>query len=71
MSNNLSMEDIMKLAASPAGQQLMQLLRQNNPENLQHAMRKAAEGDLQAAKAALSDFTEDPEIKKLLEQIGR
>lgn len=66
-----SMDDLMQLAASPAGQQLMAMLRQCNPESLQLAMKKAASGDLEGAKAAVSQLMQDPQIKKLLDQMGR
>lgn len=66
-----SMEDIMKLAASPTGQQLAAMLRQSSPESMQLAVQKAAAGDLEGAKAAISGFIQDPEIRKLLDQMGR
>lgn len=66
-----SMEDIMKIAASPVGQQLIQLLQQNGSEQMQQAAQKAAEGDYTSAKQALSGLLQDPQVKKLLEQFGR
>lgn len=68
--NPISMEDLMKLAASPAGQQLMTVLRQSHPETMQQAMQKALSGDMEGAKNALSTFTQDPQIQKLLQQMG-
>lgn len=74
MSNHekpISMEDLIKLAASPAGQQLLQLLQNSDPDAMQKAMQKASSGDLSGAKAAISGFTKDPQVQKLLEQMGR
>ena len=65
------MEDLMKLAASPAGQQLMQLLQNSAPKTMQNAMQKAASGDLNGAKEAISSLAKDPQVQKLLEQMGR
>ncbi len=67
----LSMEDIMKIAASPAGQQLIQLLQQSNRDAMQTAAQKAAAGDVASAKQAISGLLQDPQVKKLLEQLGR
>jgi len=59
------------LANSPAGQQLLTMLRQSGGNTIQQAMEKAAAGDLNQAKEALSAFLNTPEAKKLLNQLGR
>lgn len=66
-----SMRDAIRLANSPAGKQLMQLLRQSDGEQLRQAMEKASAGDLSQAKQAISSLMENPDIKRLLEQMGR
>lgn len=74
MSNQekpISMEDLIKLAASPAGQQLLQLLQNSDPDAMQKAMQKASSGDLKGAKEAISALTNNPQVQKLLEQMGR
>ena len=74
MQNNeypVSIGDIVKLAASPAGQRLLQLLQQGDSSALEQAAKKAAAGDMNAAKNALSGLIQDPEVKKLLEELGR
>lgn len=74
MPNNespISMEDILKIAASPAGQQLIRMLQQSGGEDLQQAAKKAAAGDYNSAKQAISGLLQDPQVKKLLEQLGR
>ena len=72
MSNNpISMEDLKNLAYSPAGQQLMQLLQTSDPNAMQNAMQKASSGDLKGAKEAISALVNNPQVQKLLEQMGR
>lgn len=66
-----SMRDAMRMANSPAGKQLLQLLRQSGGKELQQAMEKASAGDLSQAKQAISSLLENPDIQKLLEQMGR
>jgi len=69
--SQFSMEDIMKIAASPVGRQLIQVLQQNGSDQLQQAAQKAATGDYASAKEAISGLLQDPQVKKLLEQLGR
>lgn len=69
--NDPSMETIMQLAKSPAGQQLISLLQQTGGEELRQAMAKASAGDYTQAKQAITALMNNPEAKKLLEQLGR
>ena len=69
-SNNFSMQEAMRLASTPAGQQLLALLQKNNGPELQSAMNQAAAGNYEQAKRALSSLLSDPEARKLLEQLG-
>lgn len=62
------MEDILKIAASPAGKQLIQLLQQTGGEQI---AQKAAAGDYASAKEAVSGLLQNPQVRKLLEQLGR
>ena len=74
MSSNesaMSMEDIMKIAASPAGQTLLTVLQQNGAKELQLAAQKATAGDFNSAKQAISQLLQVPKVKQLLEQLGR
>lgn len=70
-NKEFSMQDAMKLAQTPAGQQLIALLQQQNSPELRTAMDRAAAGDYASAKAALSSLLEQPEVKALLQQFGR
>ena len=66
-----SLSDAIRMANSPAGQRLLQLLRESGGDELQQAAAKASEGDYSQAKKALASLLENPEAKKLLEQMGR
>ena len=66
---NISMEQVMKLAASPAGRRLIQALQQSGTD-YQSAVSSAASGDYTQAKKALSGLMEDPTIRELLQQLG-
>ena len=69
-SENFSLQDVMRLVATPAGQQLIALLRQGNTEQLQQAARLASEGDPARARELLSGFLSDPAVRDLLAQLG-
>lgn len=71
MQNNQdAIREAMRMAQSPAGQQLLQLLRSGNSEAMKTAMDRAAAGDYAAAKQALSGILSNPEAQKLLSQMG-
>ena len=65
-----STNDMMALASSPAGQQLLSLLQRSGGNQLQQAMGKAAAGDMNGAKALLAPLLADPDIQSLLQQLG-
>lgn len=62
--------EAMRLAKSPAGQQLIQLLQASNASQLQKAMDSAASGDYQTAKQSLSALLSTPEAQALLSRMG-
>lgn len=70
-NSELSMQEAMRLAQSPAGQQLFALLQQKNGADLQKAISSASAGDYQSAKTILSSLLDSPEAKALLQQFGR
>lgn len=65
------MQEAMKIAATPAGQQLMQYLRQSGGMELKQALSSAAAGNYDQAKQTINALLKDPEARKLLEQLGR
>lgn len=66
-----SIQEAMRLAKSPAGQQLLQMLQQNGGDELRQAIAKASAGDYAQAKQTITALLDTPEAKKLLEQLGR
>lgn len=68
---DFDVQKAMELAASPMGQQLLSLLRQNGGAELQQAIERASSGDYAAAKESLSGLLASPEIQKLLRSMGR
>lgn len=73
MKNNdgISMQDALRLAQSDAGKQLLSQLRQQNGTTIDKAMAQIAAGDAQQAKETLSSLLSSPQIRQLLEQLGR
>ena len=49
----------------------MALLRQKGGDELQNALSKAAQGDMEAAKQALSPLLSSPDVRQLLDKLGR
>lgn len=71
MQNNQdAIREAMRMAQTPAGQQLLKLLQASGGADLQKAMSQAAAGDYTAAKQALSAILANPEAQKLLNQMG-
>ena len=68
--DQISPQDIMALIRSPIGQQLLIMLRQQNPGNLAQASQLAMSGDYAGAQAALASVMQDPNIQALLRQLG-
>lgn len=69
--HSMDYAELLKLANSPAGQQLIAALKQQQGQNLNTAMAKAALGDYSMAKQTISDFLSTPEAKALLENLRR
>lgn len=69
-SGKFSMEEAMRMANSPAGQQLLALLQQNSSHDVDSAMKQAASGDYTQAKKILSALLADPKTRQLLQQLG-
>ena len=66
-----NMQEMMKIAASPAGQELLAALRQRGGNELNHALQKASSGDYTDAKTALTALMDTPEMKALMQHLGR
>lgn len=68
--NRDAIGDAMRMAQSPAGQQLLQLLRQSGGAELDQAMEKALSGDYSSAKSLLSTLMSTPQAMELMKQLG-
>ena len=64
------MEEVMRLAKSPAGQQLIAMLKQADSTKLQQAVTQAKTGDYTQASQTLSTMLSSPEAQKLLKEMG-
>ena len=69
-NNQEAMREAMRLAQTDEGQQLIRMLQNTKGLDLQSAMQKAAAGDYEAAKLALSAALNNPETQKLLRKLG-
>ena len=65
------LQELFQIINSPAGQQLIAILQKNGGDDLQNAIHKAETGNYSDAKKAISSLLNNPEAKKLLEQLGR
>lgn len=65
-----SMQDAMRLAATPAGQQLIALLQQSDQNAINQAMEQAKKGDFTQIKETLSPLLASEEVQKLIQQLG-
>ena len=69
-SINFSMQDVMRLAGTPAGQKLLDHLHKKNEKQLQMAIAHAVSGNWEQAKQLLSGLVNDPESQKLIRELG-
>lgn len=69
-SDNFSMQDALRLAKSPAGQQLLALLQQSDPDAMHKAMKQASDGDYSQISQTLAPLLASEDVKKLLQQMG-
>ena len=69
-SPDFSMQEAMRLANSPAGQQLLALLRSKDQNALNAAADQAGAGNMDQAMKTLSALLSSPEAKDLMQQLG-
>ena len=69
-SQDFSMQEALRLAKSPAGQQLLAMLRQADSGQLQQAIHQANAGEYDRAQQTLQALLDDPQIHSLLQQLG-
>lgn len=69
-SQDFSMEEVMRIAKSPAGQQLMALLQQKDSAALAEASAQAKAGNYSQAGQTLSALLSSPEAQRLMKELG-
>lgn len=69
-NQNFSMEEVMRLAKSPAGQQLIAMLKKQDNTKLEQAAAQAKTGDYSQASQTLSTMLSSPEAQRLLKELG-
>ena len=70
-SQDFSMQEALRLAQSPAGQQLLAILQRSDGAQLQKIKDQAAAGDYKNAAQMLNSLLSSQEAKQLLDQLGR
>ncbi|MBR4290263.1 MAG: hypothetical protein IKT52_06460 [Oscillospiraceae bacterium] len=71
LPGNIPMQEILRMAASPAGQKLIAMMQQQGGGELQKAMEQASNGDYTQAKRAIETLMRDPQAQKLMKELGR
>lgn len=69
LPDGFSMQEVLRLAASPAGQQLIALMKQKDGPDMHKAMAQAAAGDYSQAKRAMESLLSDSTAKQLLKEL--
>lgn len=65
------MKEAMRLANSPAGKQLAQLLQQADQQTLNDAIRKAQQGNYEDAARQLQNLMTSPQAQALLKELEK
>lgn len=65
-----SLQAAMQMANTPAGQQLISLLRQSAPDVMQKASAQASAGDFSQLAKTLAPLMASEDVQKLLKQLG-
>ena len=67
--DQISQEQLQKIASSPMAQALMAMLRQNHSSAVDSAMKAAQQGDMQQAQKVLAALMKDPQTQKMIRQL--
>ena len=68
-SQDFNLQEALRLANSPAGQQLLAMLR--DAGKLEQASKQAETGNYAQAIAGIKDILSSPEGKRLLKELGK
>ncbi len=70
-SQKALLQEAMRYAQSPAGQQLIAMLRQGDTAVLQRAMESYRSGNAAEAKKLMEQVLATPQGRKAMEQLGK
>ena len=70
-SQDFNLQEALRLAKSPAGQQLLAMLKQSNNEQVKQAGQQVRAGDYNAAMETVRAFLSTEEGQVLFKQLGR
>ena len=70
-SQEFSMKEALRLAQSPAGQQLARLLQQADQETLNSAVAQAKQGNYEDAARQLRALMSSPQAQALLKELEK
>lgn len=68
-SQNFSMQDMMRIAQSPTGQQLLSLLKQGDPSQIRNLSAMASSGNIDQAKSLLQQMLSSNDAQKLMQKL--
>ena len=69
--SSMDFSEIMELAKTDAGRQLIALLQRQQGQRLNSAMEQASEGDYRQLQQTVREFLKTPEAKALAEKLRR
>ena len=69
-TQDFSMQEAQRLANTPEGQKLVQLLQERDSAAMQKAMADASAGNYKEAGKALSSLLSSPEVQQLIREMG-
>lgn len=67
---NFSIDDAKKIASTPAGKQLISLIKQADKQGLQSALEDAKSGNYETIRQKLEPLLASQEVQQLLRQLG-
>lgn len=70
-SQEFSMKEALRLAQSPAGQQLQQLLQQADQQTLNSALSQAQQGNYEDAARQIRALMSSPQAQALLKELEK
>lgn len=69
-SQDFSMEEVMRIAKSPAGQQIIEALQKMDSGKLQQVADRASAGDYDSAQKMLTSLLGQEQSKRMREKLG-